>query len=51
MTGEYRLRAQDFSFGVSDQQRVGSSPGCDTCVLKQDALPQLLWMGYETVLE
>ena len=29
----YRLRTPDSSSGVSDQQSVGSSPGCDTCVL------------------
>ena len=27
--------------GVSDRQSVGSSPGLDTCVLEQDALPLL----------
>ncbi len=31
-----RIRALDSSSGVSDQQSVGSSPGRDTCVLKQD---------------
>ena len=31
-----RLRPPDSSSGVSDQQSVGSSPGRDTCVLKQD---------------
>ena len=29
-------RAPDSSSGVSDQQSSGSSPGIDTCVLKQD---------------
>ena len=29
----YRLRTPDSSSGVSDQQSVGSSPGCDICVL------------------
>ena len=29
----YRLRTPDSSSGVSDQQSVGSSPGCDTCAL------------------
>ena len=32
----YRIRALDTSSGVSDQQSVGSSPGRDSCVLKQD---------------
>ena len=31
-----RLRASDSSSGVSDQRSVGSNPGRDTCVLKQD---------------
>ena len=30
------------NFGVSDQQSVGASPGCDTCVLTQDTLALLL---------
>ncbi len=30
------IRSLDSSSGVSDQQSVGSSPGRDTCVLKQD---------------
>ena len=28
--------AQNLNSGVSDQQSVGSSRGCDICVLKQD---------------
>ena len=31
-----RLRSPDSSFDASDQQSVGLSPSCDTCVLKQD---------------
>ena len=37
-----RLRAPDLSSGVSDQQSVGSSPGRDTCVLKQDIQTTML---------
>ena len=33
--GEW-LRAPNSNSGVSDQQSVGSSPSCDTCVLKKD---------------
>ena len=36
-----QLRAPNSSSGVSDQQSVGSSPGCGTCVLEQDDLPYL----------
>ena len=31
-----QIRAPDSSFGVSEKQSLGSSPSCDTCVLKQD---------------
>ena len=34
-----RLRALDSNSVVSDQQCVGSNPGCGTCVLQQDILP------------
>ncbi len=37
-----QLRAPDSACGVSDQQSVGWSPGHDTCVLEQDALPYFL---------
>ena len=33
-----------------DQQSVGSSPGCDTCVVKQDTSPWLLRKVWEVVL-
>ena len=33
-----QLRAPDSSYGVPDQQRVGSSPGHEICVLKQDII-------------
>lgn len=34
-----RISKHDSSFGVSDQQSVGPSPGNDTCVLKKDTYP------------
>ncbi len=38
-----RLRALNSSFGVSDQQSVGSSPpSCGICLPEQDTLPWLL---------
>ena len=36
------VRASDSSSGVSDQQSMGSSPCCGTCVLEQDAFLYLL---------
>ena len=37
-----RSSALDSSSCVSDQESVGSSPGLDTCVFRQDSYPLLL---------
>ena len=44
-----RIRVPDSSSGVSDQQSMGSSSSCGTCVLEQDTLPQLLCPTDETL--
>ncbi len=44
-----RSRALDSSSGVSDQQHVGSSPGCVTCALNQDTYCFLLLIGHKVL--
>ena len=35
------IKISDSSSGVSDQQSVGSSPGSDTCIIKEATLSLL----------
>ncbi len=42
-----RIRAPKSSSGVSDRRRVGSSPGLDTCVLRQDLTIISLTFGWD----